>query len=123
MIMTQFDPKAMSRQVLPLEDSNLSPETILNTFVEHVAIQIAAKIPVGATVLITGGGTYNSYLIKRIKEHLKAILSIPSSAIVEYKEALIFGLLGVLRLRNSINCLSSVTGAERDHSSGAVFNP
>jgi len=31
--------------------------------------------------------------------------------------------LGVLKLRNEINCLSSVTGAKRDHSSGEIFIP
>ena len=48
---------------------------------------------------------------------------IPSTEILEYKEALIFGLLGVLKLRNEVNCLASVTGAKKDHSSGKIFNP
>jgi anhydro-N-acetylmuramic acid kinase len=47
---------------------------------------------------------------------------IPSSEIIEYKEALIFGLLGVLKLRNEVNCLGSVTGAKRDHSSGVIYS-
>ncbi len=37
------------------------------------------------------------------------------------KEALIFGLLGALRLRGSVNCLASVTGAKNDHSSGNIY--
>ena len=58
------------------------------------------------------------YLLKRINsfKHLK--LLIPSNTLVEYKEALIFGFLGVLRLRDENNCLSSVTGAKKNHSSG-----
>jgi anhydro-N-acetylmuramic acid kinase len=40
---------------------------------------------------------------------------------VEYKEALIFALLGVLKVQGKNNCLSSVTGAERDHCSGESF--
>ena len=41
----------------------------------------------------------------------------------EFKEALIFGLLGVLRLCGEDNVLASVTGATADHSSGKIFNP
>jgi anhydro-N-acetylmuramic acid kinase len=48
-------------------------------------------------------------------------IEIPSAKILEYKEALIFGLLGVLKLRGEINVLSSVTGAKKDHSSGLVY--
>jgi len=48
---------------------------------------------------------------------------IPSEDIVNYKEALIFGLLGVLKIRNEVNCLSSVTGAKHDHSSGQIYLP
>ncbi len=71
--------------------------------------------------MVTGGGAFNLYLLKRINsfKHLK--LLIPSNTLVEYKEALIFGFLGVLRLRDENNCLSSVTGAKKNHSSGTVF--
>ncbi len=48
---------------------------------------------------------------------------IPDNLIIEYKEALIFGLLGVLNFENEVNCLSSVTGAKKDHSSGIIFHP
>jgi anhydro-N-acetylmuramic acid kinase len=50
-------------------------------------------------------------------------LIIPSPKILEFKEALIFALLGVLKLRGEINVLSSVTGAKIDHSSGEIYNP
>jgi anhydro-N-acetylmuramic acid kinase len=46
---------------------------------------------------------------------------VPSKTLIEFKEALIFGLLGVLKLRDEVNCLSSVTGASHNHSSGVVF--
>jgi anhydro-N-acetylmuramic acid kinase len=72
--------------------------------------------------LITGGGAYNDYLIERLQIHLpKMGIIIPNAKTLEYKEALIFGLLGVLKLRNEINVLSSVTGAKFDHSSGIIF--
>jgi len=110
--------------ILPLlEDSKSSSEDILRTFVEHIAIQLANQFSGGSSVLITGGGVYNQYLISRLKSLAEVVIVIPSSELIEYKEALIFGLLGVLKLRNEINCLSSVTGAKRDHSSGEIFIP
>jgi anhydro-N-acetylmuramic acid kinase len=62
-------------------------------------------------------------LISRIKSKTKNKIVIPSKEIIEFKEALIFGLLGVLKIRNEINCLASVTGAKHDHSSGKIFRP
>ncbi|MFD0862826.1 anhydro-N-acetylmuramic acid kinase [Sungkyunkwania multivorans] len=106
-----------------LEDSGLQASNVLRTFVEHVAIQIAAVIPEDTTVLVTGGGAYNNFLIERIKSHANARVVIPSKEIIEYKEALVFGLLGVLKLRTEINCLKSVTGAIKDHCSGKIFKP
>ena len=106
-----------------LEDSGNTVEDVLHTFVEHVAIQLAKQFSEGSSVLITGGGVYHHYLIKRLKFYSNIKIIIPSSELIEYKEALIFGLLGVLRLRDEINCLSSVTGAIRDHSSGKIIIP
>ncbi|MCD2259723.1 anhydro-N-acetylmuramic acid kinase [Psychroserpens luteolus] len=106
-----------------LETSTLSEANILRTFVEHIAIQIANSIDMNARVLFTGGGTYNDFLLERIVNHKQFELIRPSYDIIEYKEALIFGLLGVLKLRGEINCLSTVTGANNDHSSGEIFYP
>jgi len=36
---------------------------------------------------------------------------------------LVFALMGVLKLEDDINVLSSVTGAREDSSSGKIFNP
>lgn len=127
-----------------LEAAAISSEDILRTFTEHIAVQLASQFsdastslsnrastePVlsavegvsnRASVLITGGGVYNSFLIKQLKNLSSVAVIIPSSEIVEYKEALIFGLLGVLKLRDEVNCLASVTGATKDHSSGKIF--
>lgn len=106
----------------------LSTETnsILHTFVEHIAFQIAQALPKQTgKMLVTGGGAYNLYLIERIQYYLPNIeVIVPDSKVVEFKEALIFGFLGVLRLRNEVNVLSSVTGAKANHSSGKIFlNP
>lgn len=116
--------------ILPLiETFEIPIENKLRTFAEHVACQIAlalghfeTKNDKKSRMLITGGGAYNDFLIARIQSYLPEIeLIIPSAKILEFKEALIFALLGVLKLRNEINTLSSVTGAKRDHSSGIIY--
>lgn len=106
-----------------IEQSKLSVKDTLRTFVEHIAIQISNCIKSNSKVLFTGGGTYNRFLLERINALVNIQLIIPSEDIIEYKEALIFALLGVLKLRNEINCLSSVTGARYDHSSGEIYYP
>ncbi len=110
--------------VLPLTEKYSIPiEDSLSTFTEHVAVQIALALPIkSGKLLVTGGGAYNDFLIERMKHFLPEIeITIPAPKILEFKEALIFGLLGVLKLRNEINVLSSVTGARKDHSSGVIF--
>jgi len=111
--------------VLPLlEKHTLSTADKLHTFTEHVAKQTGLALPhPKGKMLITGGGAYNDFLISRMQAYLPNLnLIIPEAKTLEYKEALIFALLGVLKLRNEINVLSSVTGAAKDHSSGVVFN-
>ena len=113
-------------EVLPLIDSfRLSTKDILRTYVEHCAIQISNEINSKnkATVLTTGGGAFNTFFMTCLSAKTQNVIVIPENAIVEYKEALIFAFLGVLKLRNENNCLSSVTGAIRDHSSGKLYYP
>ncbi|TDE00449.1 anhydro-N-acetylmuramic acid kinase [Flavobacterium sandaracinum] len=110
--------------ILPIINSYSIPvEDKLRTFTEHVAMQIALALPnKNGSLFITGGGAYNDFLLERIQFHLpKMKLIIPTAKILEFKEALIFALLGVLKLRGEINVLSSVTGAKKDHSSGVIF--
>lgn len=112
--------------LLPLIENHPIPtEDKMRTFTEHIAIQIALALPLKkGKLLITGGGAYNDFLIERIRFHLPEIqIIIPENTILEYKEALIFALLGVLKLRGEINVLSSVTGAKMDHSSGNIYTP
>lgn len=112
--------------ILPLIESYTIPlEDKLNTFTEHVALQIALALPnKNGSLFITGGGAYNDFLIERIQYHLPEMkIIIPSQKILEFKEALIFALLSVLKLRGEINVLSSVTGAKTDHSSGMIYSP
>lgn len=112
--------------VLPIIESYpITIEDKLRTFTEHIAIQTALALSnTKGSLFITGGGTYNDFLIERIQRYLPDLkIIIPSKKILEFKEALIFALLGVLKLRNEINVLSSVTGAKEDHSSGVIYLP
>jgi len=111
-------------EIIPLIDSFvLDVPTILRTFVEHVSMQIANSINGKKEVLITGGGVFNCFLLDRIRHHSNTKIVQPSPEIVNFKEALIFAFLGLLRIDNQVNCLQSVTGAKKDHSSGVVFYP
>ena len=110
--------------ILPLIESYpIAIEDKMATFTEHIAAQIALALPNKKNNLfITGGGAYNDFMIERVHFHLpETKIVIPERKIIEFKEALIFGLLGVLKLRNKINTLSSVTGAKTDHSSGEIY--
>src|SRR5690606_36648095 len=101
---------------LQLENKSYKTEDLLHTFTEHIAYQLAQNFEEHAKVFVTGGGAYNKYLLNRIKYHKKLHLIIPEKEVIEYKDALIFALLGVLKLRGENNCLKSVTGAQTDHS-------
>lgn len=99
--------------------------SVLHTYTQHVASQISENFDnnPASEAIITGGGSFNEFLIQQIKDRTQTRVVIPSEEIINFKEALIFGLLGVLKLREEINVLSSVTGAKSDHSSGVIFIP
>lgn len=102
---------------------NISVNDKLRTFVEHIALQISEVITeTDKKILFTGGGVYNKFLMDRISNLSTAEIVIPSKEIIEFKEALIFAFLGVLRYRNETNCLSSVTGAKLDNIGGCIYS-
>ena len=103
-----------------LEKTTISIEDKMRTFTEHIAIQIGKYLR-NKSVLVTGGGVYNDFLIERIKYYSNSEIIIPKTETIDFKEAIIFAFLGVLKLRNENNCLSSVTSAIRDCSGGEIF--
>jgi anhydro-N-acetylmuramic acid kinase len=113
--------------VFPVIDKyDLQVNDILCTFSEHIAGQIANVInDTGKkSVLITGGGAYNTFITELLQHKLKfATITIPDDNTIQFKEAIIFGLLGVLKIRDEINVLCSVTGAAKNHSSGKIYHP
>ena len=132
----QEQPKSLGYEfiadvVLPIfADFDIALEDKLRTFIEHSAIQISDNIneasvnfdKVELQVLITGGGALNDFMIERIRDLANAQIVIPSKEIIEFKEALLFAFLGVLKDQEEVNCLKSVTGAIKDHSSGVIYN-
>ncbi len=113
------------REVVPLLDGEgAMPQDLLRTSVEHIAVQIGKVLNDNniESVLVTGGGAKNSYLMDRIRWHApNTMVVIPDEATVDFKEAIIFAFLGLLRLRGECNCLADVTGAVRDNIGGAVY--
>lgn len=114
----------VQKNIFPLIDSlETEISTVLRTFVEHIAIQISKILYQNNSVLITGGGAFNTFLIQRIQFFSENKITLPNKELIDYKEALLFAFLGLLKDNDKINCLKSVTGASKNHSSGVVFHP
>lgn len=117
--------------IYPLIKSfGLSTEDSLCTYTEHISMQVSNSLQPHFSnsethrLMITGGGAFNTFLIKRISKRLSEInfeVYVPDKDVVIYKEALIMALLGVLRWREQDTVLSSVTGASRDSIGGALW--
>jgi anhydro-N-acetylmuramic acid kinase len=110
-----------------LRESSCSIEDKLRTCTEHIAQQIADAVneenSLVKNILVTGGGAFNKFLIELLKEKTHHRIVLPENNIIKFKEAIVFAFLGVLRMRNEVNVLKSVTGASRDSVSGAVYHP
>lgn len=127
----QPPPKSLGREwlegeVLSVLDAHLvaSQADVLATAVTYIAWSVVKDMPEGARVLVTGGGAWNPTLmaaLERQGEEKKLVWDVPQAALVEGKEAMVFAWLGLLRWLGIDNTLSSVTGAERDSSGGALW--
>lgn len=116
-----------------LKQANLSVPDALRTMVEHISIQLTRstgrllntfKQEKPTRMLVTGGGAHNSFLMQRLQAALGVMgitLKLPEAAVINYKEALIMALLGLLRWREANTVLHSVTGAQRSSIGGAVW--
>lgn len=97
----------------------------LYTTVKHIAFQTnkAIENQNKGSLLLSGGGTHNSFMVTALRRETKHDIIVPDPMIIDFKEALIFAFMGILRVQNKINCLSSVTGATSDCSGGQIFLP
>ncbi len=111
---------------LLLENESISVQDRLCTFTESAAMEISEAIQSShgkSKVLCTGGGAFNAFLIARMLHYGGDDITfiLPEDEVIKFKEAMVFGFLGVLRVRKEINCLKSVTKAIRDSSSGTLI--
>lgn len=116
----------LESNVIPIIDKyECSLETKIATITEFVAFQISKRLNKHAleSVFITGGGAKNTHLVNRIATFYNGKMNIPEMDIIDFKEAIIFGFLGVLYLEQIPNCLASVTGAENDVIGGILHLP
>lgn len=127
----QSPPKSLSNQYVrknfieAVDGFDCPLENKLFTVAKHIAFQTngaISSLPKGK-LLISGGGAHNTFLTTAIKRETKHKLIIPSNKTIDFKEALIFAFMGVLRSLNLTNCLASVTGAKKDCSGGVIFTP
>ena len=127
----QTAPKSLGREylhstVLPVfENYQLEIRDYLRTYYEHIAGKIARAISFEGNnkTLFTGGGAKNEFLIQLVKNKTNIEIVIPEENIINFKEAIIFAFLGLLRKLGHINCLASVTGAKKDSSAGVLITP
>jgi anhydro-N-acetylmuramic acid kinase len=132
----QAPPKSLSNEAARdiafpnLLESSYSNYDLLHTFSLHIAHQVAEVIKryqrgMGdAKLLVTGGGAFNTFLVGQLRIALANCgveVVIPDANVIKFKEAVIMGLIGVLRWREEVNVLSSVTGSERDSIGGAIW--
>jgi len=124
----QPPPRSLGREwfsaaVRPLiTDAGIPLADRLATVVEHIAQQVGLALKeTGGPVLVTGGGAHNTYLLERLRTLAGVAIEVPDARTVDYKEAVVFALLGVLRIRGEATALAGVTGASKDGVGGAVY--
>ena len=104
----------------PMEDR-------MKTLVMHIATQIAVALETHSNkpleemnVLVTGGGAFNETLMDYIKSETDSKIVVPDAQMVQYKEAMIFALLGAMRIKNLTNVAAGTTGASRSVIGGSL---
>lgn len=115
----------VEKEIWPLMTDELLLEDKVRTLYEHYVMQIDRVLVRHklSSVFVTGGGAHNIFLIQLLQEKIKAEVIVPQKKIVDYKEAIGFAFLGLLRWLGKVNVWASVTGARSDSSSGIINHP
>jgi anhydro-N-acetylmuramic acid kinase len=131
-----LDNQQILREVFPMyTESAAAMEDKLYTACQHLATQTATAIrqiiqqeklnKTTYRMFVTGGGALNFFLMKCIQEHCEKdfdlTIELPEMDTIQFKEAILMGLMGLLRLKGIPNCFASVTGGQRDSVGGAVY--
>lgn len=115
----------MKEFVTPILLSEDSVEDRLRTSTALISKIINDAIPDGvSSVLATGGGAHNTFLIESLRAATSSrgiSIIIPDKEVIDYKEAILMALMGYLRVNNIPNVYCSVTGASSDTISGAIY--
>lgn len=130
----QAPPKALANEfgtdvLYPIvQEASLPLQDAIRTYTEHIAEQVTGAFydmdVRDGQLLVTGGGAFNGFLVERLQSMLAALaieIVVPDANVVQYKEALVMALLGLLRWREENTIMASVTGATRDSIGGAVW--
>ena len=118
-------------KVAPIVDgTDDSTANLLHTSIHHICEKVAQQVMLyerkkESTLFVTGGGALNYFLIEVLQEKLGVgtKVVVPEKELIEFKEAVVFALMGALRVAHEVNVLKSVTGANRDSSSGVLYLP
>ena len=118
-------------EVKPLIDkADFCKEDKLRTLIEHMTQQIIRVLPLHqgrkpSQLLVTGGGAHNRFWMQQLRHSLPANywLKLPDRQLIDFKEALVFAFMALLRQEGQINILSTVTGAREDSSGGQLHLP
>jgi anhydro-N-acetylmuramic acid kinase len=133
----QNTPKSLGREqyeaeIKPILEPYFSSgaENVLHTYCHFVTQTIVESLKnpeySQLQVFVTGGGGHNHFLMYLLqnygkKENIQFIL--PELFVIDYKEALIFAFLGLMRWLSLPNTLPTVTGAKKSISGGAIWLP
>ena len=131
-----LDNQRILQEILPIYLQRGGEITdLLHTACQHLGYQVSQSVrhiiqqerlnKTAYRMLVTGGGAFNLFLLESIQQHCSSshnlTIELPDRQIIRFKEAILMGLMGVLRLNNFPNCMASVTGAQRDSIGGAVY--
>lgn len=114
----------LNATIWPLVTSyDISAIDLMATLNLHVATQLANVVNQYQfkQILLTGGGAYNATLVNHLKSMTSSSIIRPNNQLINFKEALIFAFLGVLRLEGQHNALSSVTGSLKNSTNGCIW--
>lgn len=125
-----LDNNALQKYFFPVLDGfDLSVMDKMSTAVELIATTLTDELQKElsstedvAKVLLTGGGAKNKFLVERIRQlNPNQQIVVPDETLIDFKEALLMAYMGYLRVMGKTNVACSVTGAEKDSISGAIY--